>query len=111
MHEQVPPKLQIAINSLLTKPAVCSPELRQAVANYAGQIDEKAGISSPIPPEVCSFVEKIALRAYQVTDQDIERLKAAGYSEDAIFELTLSAAVGASLARLECGLAALEGAR
>ena len=36
--------------------------------------------------------------------EDIEELKGCGYSEDAIFEITLCAAVGASMARLERGL-------
>ena len=51
----------------------------------------------------------MALHAYRTTDQDIVALRTAGYSEDAIFEITLSAALGAGLARLERGLAALKG--
>jgi alkylhydroperoxidase/carboxymuconolactone decarboxylase family protein YurZ len=39
----------------------------------------------------------------------IEALRNAGYSEEAIFEMTLSAAIGAGQARLERGLAALKG--
>jgi alkylhydroperoxidase family enzyme len=51
----------------------------------------------------------VALHAYKTTDADIEKLLQAGYSEDAIFEITLSAALGAGRARLERGLAALKG--
>ena len=51
----------------------------------------------------------MALHAYKVTDRDIDELKQAGYSEDAIFEITLSAALGAGQSRLERALAALEG--
>jgi len=43
-----------------------------------------------------------------VTDADIEGLLRAGFSEDEIFEVTASAALGAALARLERGLAVLE---
>ena len=47
------------------------------------------------------------LHAYRVTDADIQSLKDAGYSEDEIFEHTVSAAVAAGFTRLEAGLAAL----
>jgi alkylhydroperoxidase/carboxymuconolactone decarboxylase family protein YurZ len=49
---------------------------------------------------------KVTLRKY--TDEDIAGLHQAGYSEDEIFEITLSAALGAGLARLERGFAALK---
>jgi alkylhydroperoxidase family enzyme len=49
----------------------------------------------------------VAKHAYKVTDADVEALRHAGYSEDAIFEITLSAALGAGLARLERGIEAL----
>lgn len=42
-------------------------------------------------------------------DANIEALVASGTSEDAIFELVVSAALGGSAARLELGLAALQG--
>jgi hypothetical protein len=44
-----------------------------------------------------------------VTDEDMARLKALGYTEDDLFEITLSAALGAGRTRLECGLVALKG--
>ena len=59
-------------------------------------------------PELVSYVKKIALHAYKTTDEDIEVLLKAGYSEDAIFEITLSGALGAGMARLERGLAVLK---
>jgi alkylhydroperoxidase family enzyme len=62
-----------------------------------------------VPDDLAAFVEKVALHAYKTTDADIEKLKEAGYSEDAIFELIVSAAVGAGRARYERGMAALRG--
>jgi hypothetical protein len=56
------------------------------------------------------FYTKVARNAYKVTDEDIEFLKSQGYSEDALFEITLSAALGAGMVRLDSGLAALKGA-
>jgi alkylhydroperoxidase family enzyme len=60
-----------------------------------------------VPEELTRYVDKVAKHAYKVTDADVEALHLAGYSEDAIFEITLSAALGAGLARLERGLEAL----
>jgi alkylhydroperoxidase family enzyme len=45
--------------------------------------------------------------SYRITDADIENLLAAGCSEDAIFEMTLAAAVGAASERLDAGLRTL----
>jgi alkylhydroperoxidase family enzyme len=61
----------------------------------------------PAPPEVAPFLEKVRRHAYQVTDDDVQRLKDAGFSEDEIFEHTVSAAVAAGLERLDAGLQAL----
>ncbi len=61
----------------------------------------------PRPPELASYVEKVRLHAYRVTDGDVDALKAAGFSEDEIFEHTVSAAVAAGLERLDAGLRTL----
>lgn len=73
--------------------------LRRAVGGNAG-----------VPADLASYVDKLARHAYEVTDADVSALKAR-YDEDALFEITVSAAVGAGLARLEAGLAALRAAR
>ena len=61
----------------------------------------------PAPPELAPYLEKVRLHASKVTDRDIDQLKALGFSEDEIFEHTVSAAVAAGLERLDAGLAAL----
>lgn len=65
--------------------------------------------AEPVPEEVRAFVDKVARHAYRVTDADVEALRSAGHSEDAVFELIVSAALGAGCGRLERGLAALRG--
>lgn len=60
-----------------------------------------------LPADLRAYVVKVAAHAYRVTDEDVEALKKAGYSEDAIFEITVSAALGAAIHRLERGLIAL----
>ncbi len=59
------------------------------------------------PPELASYLAKVRLNAYKVTDQDVQALKDAGLSEDVIFEQTVSVAVAAGLQRLEAGLEVL----
>jgi alkylhydroperoxidase family enzyme len=59
------------------------------------------------PPAFAPYLEKVRRHAYEVTDADVQRLKDEGFSEDEIFEHTVSAAVAAGLERLDAGLAAL----
>jgi alkylhydroperoxidase family enzyme len=106
----LPIKVQRAIEALSTESGSCSPALRQAVQAYAARLSGGDREASPIPEELVGYVDKVTLHAYQITDQDLWRLKDAGYSEDAIFEITLCASVGAGLARLERGLRAVSGA-
>jgi len=106
-----PPKVQRAVDALLTSPAICTPMLRQAVEAYAARLWGAATVAPEIPANLVDYVRKVALYAYKTTDEDIRRLEETGYSEDAIFEITLCASMGAGLARLERGLIALKGDR
>ena len=84
------------------------PALRQAAAAHARFL---AGLGPPgpaLPGDWLPYVEKVALHAYKVTDEDVELLRKAGHGEDEIFEITIAAATGAGLARAEAGLRLLE---
>ena len=59
------------------------------------------------PAEFAPYLDKVRTNAYKVTDQDVQALKEAGFSEDVIFEQTVSVAVAAGLTRLEAALAVL----
>jgi hypothetical protein len=59
------------------------------------------------PADFAPYLDKVRNNAYRITDADVEALKAAGHSEDEIFEQTVSAAVGAGLSRLQAGLEAM----
>ncbi|HZO49078.1 MAG TPA: hypothetical protein VFB26_02935 [Gaiellaceae bacterium] len=61
----------------------------------------------PVPEAAAAYVAKVRTAAYRVTDDDVARLREAGLSEDEIFELTVAAAVGAGLERLDAALGAL----
>lgn len=79
---------------VLTGPGVTAAALRQAVAR------------GDAPPELAGFVDKVRRNAYKVTDADIAALRAAGKSEDEIFELTIATVVGVALHRTDRALAA-----
>jgi alkylhydroperoxidase family enzyme len=71
------------------------------------RLREAAQPERPAPPEFAIYLEKVRLHAYKVTDRDVQALKDTGFSEDEIFEQTVSTAVAAGLERLDAGLGAL----
>ena len=93
--------------AVLGRTGVTHPALRQAVEARAAMLGGRSGTAAGVPVELSSFVDKVARCAYTVTDADVQALREAGYSEDAIFEVAASATLGAATARLERGLAAL----
>jgi hypothetical protein len=82
-------------------------ELRRAVAARAARLSAPG--ADGVPPVLVSYVDKVARHAYKVTDDDVAALQRAGHTDDALFEVTVAAALGAALGRLERGLAALRG--
>src|ERR1044072_1250210 len=84
--------------SVLTSPAHTSPELRRAVYERG---KHPGNASATLPPELTHYVDTVARHAYKVTDADVAKLKQAGQSDDALFEITVVAAVGAAMHRLE----------
>jgi len=52
-------------------------------------------------------VETVRRRAYHLTDQRLEELADAGWTDGQVFELTAAAAFGAARRRLDAGLTAL----
>jgi hypothetical protein len=82
--------------TVLDGPGHAGAALRRAAADGTG-----------LPIELQGLVHKIRHHAYEVTDEDLARLTAT-YDDDQLFEIVVSAALGASRARLAAGLAALE---
>jgi alkylhydroperoxidase family enzyme len=91
------PQLQKKLrDAVLDGPATADATVRRAAHSGAGLAEPLSG-----------YVEKLRRHAYRIQDSDIERLCAAGYSEDQVFEVTIAAALGAGDARLHVGLSAL----
>jgi alkylhydroperoxidase family enzyme len=53
------------------------------------------------PAAMAPYLEKVRERAYTITDADVDALRAAGCSEDEIFEQTVATAIGEGLRRLD----------
>ncbi len=75
-------------------------ELRRAAFDNTG-LDEPVSV----------LVDKVALRSYRVTDEDIADARAAGLSEDQIFEIVVCAAVGQATRQYTGALEALADGR
>jgi alkylhydroperoxidase family enzyme len=71
------------------------------MADPIAQLRDVVTSTAPAPPEMAPYLEKVRDRAYAVVDRDVEALKAAGFSEDAIFEQTVAVAIAEGLRRLE----------
>lgn len=85
------------VDRVLNAEGKASPDLRaQAFRN------------TDVTPDLRELIGKVATRPTRVTDADFAAAKAAGFSEDQIFELVVSAAVGQSARLYEAGLAALD---
>ncbi len=67
---------------------------------------ELVGLDKPIR----SLIAKVAQRADQVTDDDVAAVRAAGLSEDQIFEIVVCAAIGQADRQYHSALAALAAA-
>jgi hypothetical protein len=64
------------------------------------------GLTGPLG----ALVEKVAMHAYRITDEDIAAARESGLSEDQIFEIVVCAAVGAAARQHDTALVALEAA-
>jgi alkylhydroperoxidase family enzyme len=53
------------------------------------------------------YADKVRRHAYKIVDEDVDGLYEVGYSEDEVFEATVSVALGTAVERLEAGLLAI----
>jgi hypothetical protein len=84
------------LDTVLRGPGVTEPGTRAAAAAGSG-----------VPNDLKPLIDKIQQNAYKVSDEDVAKL-AATYSEDEMFEIIVSAALGAAEKRLRTGLSVLD---
>jgi alkylhydroperoxidase family enzyme len=85
--------------------------LRESASAFTAAVLLGRDGGDAVPEALRPYLRKLAKHAHRITDDDIAALRSAGYSEDQIFELTASGALGAALAQMDRGLAALDAAR
>jgi len=81
----------------------------QAYADAVAAATRAHARSTDVSPDLAAFADKIADRAADITDADVEALKRAGHSDDRIFEVAVRTALDAALSRIATGMAALGG--
>jgi alkylhydroperoxidase family enzyme len=84
------------VEAVLTTEGVTFADARNAA--FAGRADDAA---------LAGYVNMVRRQAYRITDEDVQRLRDVGLDDDAIFELTVAAALGAGAERLQVGLSLL----
>ena len=90
---------RVLVDRVLEGDGLASRQMRRAAF-------DNAGLAEPMR----TLIDKVAQHAYKVTDEDIAAVRAAGLSEDQIFEIVVCAAIGQSTHQYESGLAALDAA-
>jgi hypothetical protein len=85
--------------------------LLRAVSDSKGELETSIRASlvaaKPVSGKLGAFAIKVQENSASITDEHVAALKAAGYSDEQIFECIVAAAVGAGMVRLEAGLALL----
>lgn len=109
MKERLPDRVQQLLTALFSGPGRTPSALRHHIVAYGENIAGVNTTPGEIPTNLTTYLDKVTRAAYKVTDKDISQLKEAGYSEEEIYEITLSAAVGSGLGRMKQGLVALRG--
>ena len=87
------------VKRILEGDGKASPSERRAAFN-------NTGLAEPLG----TLVDKVAKRAYTVTDEDITAAKVSGLSEDQVFEILVCAAIGQATRQYETAFAALKDA-
>ncbi|HEY2745031.1 MAG TPA: hypothetical protein VGL86_10430 [Polyangia bacterium] len=106
-------RLQTLVDKLFD-PSVAGHELRRAAFDRVVALTEgvraDAANLERLPAALAAWVERVARGAWEIGDEDVARLRAAGIDEDTIFETTVAAAVGAGIARYRIAARAIEAA-
>ena len=97
MNETAREYREAVVARVLKGPGVSSHAARQAAFDNRG-VDARAS----------ALVDKIARRAWTVTDHDVAAVRNAGVREDEIFELAVAAALGQATRQLSSALEALD---
>lgn len=85
--------------------------LRATIFGPHGRLDahvrRAAATGGDLPEDLASFARRVRDEASTLTDEDVERLRASGHTDDAVFETVLAAAIGAATVRYDAARRAM----
>ena len=85
--------------------------VREAALRSRGVTDPDVRTSAregtPVPPPLGPYLDKVRAAARTITDEEVDGLRAAGWSEESLVELTIAAAMGEAGRRHDAVLRAL----
>jgi hypothetical protein len=113
--------LLLKFKSVISKPSPVDPYQSKLRRVQDSVLRGPGTVPSAIRQKICDgreisgalgdYGRKVAEHAYLITDDDFAELKKASFTDDQIFEATVSAALGAGLIRLDCVMRALNSER
>jgi hypothetical protein len=95
-NTRLAPFVRDLVAAIVNGPARTSSALRRSICE-----------GTPSDPKLAAYVEKVRRSSYRVASSDIDALQASGLDDDAIFEVTVAAALGEALRRLRIVLRVL----
>jgi len=101
VSKAIPERVRTLMERFLGDHGVAPLAVRKAAYERARALGSGAPTQLTLHDDLVDWVETIAVNPSTASDAGVLELKAAGYSEDDIVEITEAAALGASLARLE----------
>jgi len=92
-------------NALLHTPGDTNPVQRGLIIDYVVSktlsLGENPNSFRFLDRNVLSLADKVTFAAYSIEDEDMAVLRESGWSDDAIYEIVLTAAYAAGLARMQ----------
>ncbi len=96
---RLPEAVERVMRSVLGREGHAPSALRRAAANRAQALCGRDPGESELPGPLEGYVDKVSRTPYKVVGADLDALRAAGHSEDEIFELTVATALGSAHGR------------
>ncbi|HEY60165.1 MAG TPA: hypothetical protein G4N92_05730 [Anaerolineae bacterium] len=98
----IPPEVDIGREHLFTHTGSTDPELRRNVDIFVqSQWAEKQADVLNLSPVLSTYMKKLALNAYKISDEDVEAMREEYFSDEMIYELTIVGANAAAIVGLE----------
>ena len=97
-----PPEVELGRERILTKEGATSLSLRRSVEAFVlAQWGVERSNAEPVPNELETYLKKLSLHAYKVTDAYFEAMREQGFTDEELYEITIVGSIGAALVGLE----------